>query len=403
MKHLQRVFAFVVALMVCLTTGALAYGILSQEEREEPITISAEEYALLEKYKRLEEIQSVIDRAFLWEYDEDALLEGAAQGMLGALGDDYTFYYTPTQMASENETLSGEYAGVGIEVFPNTNDDTITIKRVFHGGPAQQAGLRPYDKIIGVNGQEMRASDINDAVSIMKGEIGGEVTLSILREQEIFEVTMERAVVQTEIIQYRMLENNLAYMRIFYFEGNFSSQLEDARADMEAQGAKGLILDLRSNPGGLVEFAIEAVDVFVDEVPILRTEDKYGRTLAYYGKKGAWDIPVVVLMDEYSASASEIVASALQECDVAKVVGMQSYGKGIMQTVYPFSEDGAGMQITSDYWLTPNGNNLHEVGVTPDYSVELPEDAYDENYSLIDEKDTQLHKAIEVLQEMIGN
>ena len=393
-------FLGILLVCVCITGGALALGWFGAGSGE-TIEVTAEEYALIEKYKRLEEIMGVVDRAFLWEYDEAEMLEGAARGILGALGDDYTFYYTPDEMEKETEVITGEYGGLGIEIFPNAKDDTITIKRVFYGGPAQLAGIRASDKIIGVDGEDVRAADINAAVAVMRGEIGGEVTLTILRDQEIFDVTMERATVQTEIIQYEMLENDIGYMRIFYFEGNLVGQFEQAEAEFKEKGAKGLIIDLRENPGGLVNLAIDVVDKFVGQDPILMTEDKYQRQLTYYGKEGQWDIPVVVIVDGYSASASEIVAAALQENGVAQVVGMQSFGKGIMQTVIPFQGDGAGMQITSDYWLSPKGNNLHEVGVTPDVEVELDEEAIDDNYQFVREKDNQLHAAIEALQGMI--
>lgn len=399
--HLWKRLTALVILLVLLAVGQAGALGLFGTSNSGTIEVTEEEYALIEKYRRLETVYAIIDKLYLWEYDEQTLLDGAAQGMLGALDDDYSYYYTPDQMEQENEALAGEYGGLGIEVFPNLKDDTITIRRVFYGGPSQQAGLKPSDKIVGVNGEDMRASDINEAVKVMRGEIGEEVTLSILRDTEIFDVTVQRALVQTQIIQEEMLEGQIGYVRIFYFEGELMSQFSEAMSKMQAKGARGLILDVRENPGGLVDRATDLVDVFVGEEVILITEDKYGRQLTYYGREGVWDIPVVVLVDEYSASASEIVAAALQENGVAKVVGQQTFGKGIMQSVYPFTDDGAGMQITSDYWLTPKGNNLHEEGVTPDEVVELPEDAYDENFQLIREKDTQLHKAVDVLEEMI--
>lgn len=400
MKHIRRFLAVLVACLL-FAGGALALSLLSGPHTEEGVLVSQKEYELLEKYRRLEEVLQIVDSSFLWDYDVDKMMEGAAQGMLGALEDDYTFYYTPDRMEKENESLLGEYGGLGIEVFPNAKDDTITIKRVFYGSPAQQGGLRPADKIIGVNGEEMRAGDMNAAVAIMRGEPGGEVTLTVLRDREIFEVTLARAVVQTQIVETDMLDGDIAYARIYYFEGNLMGQLEEAIAGFKEAGAKGIIIDLRENPGGLVNLATDLIDVFLGDVPILKTEDKYGRTLTYYAREGAWEIPVVVLVDGHSASASEIVAVALQESGVAKVVGTQTFGKGIMQAVYPFHSDGAGMQVTTDYWLSPSGNNLHEVGVTPDVLVELDEDAIDENYQFVREKDNQLTAAIETLLEMI--
>ncbi len=394
MQHMKRILA-VIAVLMLLTTSACAAN--------EKVTVTAEEYALIQKYKRLEEIRNMVAHSFLWEYDEDKLMEYAAQGMLGALGDDYSYYYTPAQMEGEQTMVTGEYGGIGFEVYANPSDLTITIRRVFYGSPAQQAGLHVGDKIMQVNGEDMTAYDLNKAVSIMRGEVGGEVKLTILRDKELFEVTCYRAIVQTETISSEVLDDNIGYVRIHYFEGALTSQFAAAVEKFKEQGVQGLIIDLRDNPGGLVNLAVDIADVFLDdEIVVASTEDKYGRSLSYYAKPGAWDIPVVVLMNEHSASASEILAVALMETGVAKSVGVKTFGKGIMQTVYTFYEDGAGLQLTTDYWKSPEGNNIHEVGITPDYVVEMPEDALDDNFTIIRDKDTQLQKAVEVLTEMMG-
>lgn len=401
MKNIKRMLPMLLALlMIAGTAGAL--GLFSGRQAGDMIQVTPEEYALIEKYQALDEILSVVDRTFLWDYDVSEMMEGAAQGMLGALDDDYTFYYTPDEMEKETEALLGEYGGLGIEVFANAKDNTITIKRVFYGGPAQKAGLRPTDKIIRVEGEEVDALDINYAVSKMRGEIGGEVEVTILREQEIFDVKMVREMVQTQIINYEILDGGIGYVRVHYFEGRLMEQFEQAAEEMKAQGVAGLIIDLRENPGGLMDLALDFADFFlVEDQIILRTEDKYNRQRSLYAEGDGWDIPVVVVQDQYSASASEIVAVALQENDRAQVVGMQSFGKGIMQSMISIGNKGAGMQVTTDYWLSPKGNNLHEVGVTPDLEVELAEDAIDDNYQFVFEKDNQLQAAIELLEETI--
>ncbi len=392
MIYAKRLIAFLTTMMLLLGGGTVGFA------ANDTVTISQEEYALLEKYKRLEEILEVIDSHYLWDYDVDKMLEGAAQGMLGALSDDYTYYYTPDKMDQENEAVTGEYGGLGIEVFANMKDQLITIRRVFHNSPAQHAGLRMNDKIIQVNGEDMTAFDINKAVSIMRGEVGGEVELTILRDTEAITVKCNRAIITTEILSYETLENNLGYIRIHYFEGKATEQFATVMEQFRQQGVKGLVLDLRDNPGGFVNLAVDIADMFVAEVPIMGTEDKYGRILTTYGKRGAFDIPVVVLINKYSASAAEILSAALSENGVAKLVGEKSFGKGIMQLVYPFNAgDGAGMQLTSDYWLTPKGNKIHEQGITPDVEVALPEDAMDDNFNVIPEKDTQLQAAVELL------
>lgn len=388
MMKAKRLLACLLALLM-LAGSALA--------EEETVTISKEEYDSLQKYAKLDEVLQVIDRNFLWEYDVDGLVEGAAQGMIGALGDDYSYYYTADDVADSEESISGEYGGLGVEVFANANDLTITIRRVFFGSPAQESGLRANDKILGVNGEEVTAYELNKAVSMMRGEVGGEVTLTILREGELFETTVTRAIVQTQIIDSEILPDGTGYIRIHYFEGNLDQQFHDAVADFQTQGVPALVIDLRDNQGGYVELANAVADEFVDDALVMSCEDKYGRKLSYYASKGGWKVPVAVLMNQYSASAAEILAAALHDSAGAVLVGTTSFGKGIMQAIFTFSDGQSGMQTTSDYWYTPSGECIHGVGLTPDVEVELAEDAIDENYNFVREKDNQLQAALDAL------
>lgn len=391
MNHAKRTCILIFALLVCITSTAFA---------AQTYTINEEDYKLLQKYRRLEEIKSIIDAQFLFEFDEDRLLEGMAQGMLGVLGDNYTFYYDNEQMQKEQESITGEYCGVGVEVQANTNDMTITIRRVFHGGSAQKVGILPEDKIIAVNGEEVNAFDLKKAVSIMRGEEGGEVELIIQRDKEIMKFTCVRSFVENEVISSEILDDSIGYIRIYSFEGNAVDQFAAIVQNFINNDIKGVVLDLRDNPGGFVPLATNIANVFINNGIIMIEEDKFGRTLPVYAqeKERAWDIPLVVLVNKYTISSAEIIAAALQENGVAKLVGTQTYGKGIFQALHDFY-DGTGMQITAGYWLTPKGNNIYQVGITPDYIVELSEDALDDSYNIIREKDDQLNKAIEILME----
>ena len=390
MKHISRFFGLILAVMLMTVSGAVA---------SQTYTVTEEEYNLLQKYKRLEEIKMIIDAEFLFEYDENRLLEGMAQGMLGVLGDDYTYYINPEEAVVENEKVTGVYCGVGIEVSPNANDMTITIRRVFHGGPAQKVGIRPGDKIITVNGAEYGAYELNDAVSVMRGEKGGEVTLGILRDREYLEFVCIRDFIETEIISSEILGDHIGYVKIYEFEGNATGQFSSIIQDFLDKEVQGVIMDLRSNLGGMVHLATDIASVFIEDGVIMAEEDKFGRILPRYASRGrAWDIPLVLLVDEYTCSAAEILAAALQENGVATLVGTKTFGKGIMQAVHPFYDDGALMHITSGYWLTPNGNKIHKEGIEPDVTVKLDEDAVDDNFEIIREKDNQLQKAIEVLK-----
>jgi len=377
------------AVMLCAAAGA-------------DVTISDEEYALLQKYQKLESIKQIIEAAYLWEFDEDELYTGAAQGMLASLGDQYSYYYEAARYDEVEEEITGEYAGLGFEVFANAIDMTITIRRVFYGSPAQQGGIKANDKIIAVNGEEMTAYDLDKAVSIIRGEPGTEVTLTIYRDGESFDVTCKRAMVETETISYEMLRDNVGYIRIFYFEGSLDRQFADAVSILEDQGMQALVLDLRDNGGGFSHLAEAVCDVFLEEDDVIySSEDKYGRKLSSYATGDGTDFPVAVLMNGYTASASEIVTMALLDHDVAFTVGETSFGKGIMQRVYTLDET-TGMQLTSEYWLSPEDTCVHEVGITPDFEVALNEDALDENYNFIQEKDNQLQTAIDELLKVLA-
>ena len=392
MQKIQKWFACLLA-FVLLFSVALA---------EDTVSVDREVYERLQKYERLEEILQIIDSAYLWDYDIDTLLEGAAQGMVGALGDDYSYYYTADDVADTETSISGEYGGLGIEVFANANDLTITVHRVFYGSPAQEGGVRPNDKIIAINGEEVTAYDLNYAVSQMRGEPGGEVTLTLLRENELFDVTLTRAVVETQIIDSEILPEGIGYIRIYYFEGNLAEQFQTAVDNFMHEGVKALIIDLRDNTGGYVEAATAVADVFVDGGAIYSCEDKYGRRLTYYAQEGGWEIPLAVLQNGASASASEIVAAALRDNCGALLVGDTSFGKGIMQAVFTFPDGQSGMQMTSEYWYTPNGTCIHGEGLAPDVAVSLNEDAIDENFNIIREKDNQLQAAIDALSEQLA-
>lgn len=391
MNHASRIFILILAVMLCVAGSAMA---------SQTYTISEEEYNLLQMYKRLEEIKMIIDAEFLWEYDEERLLEGAAQGMLGVLGDDYTYYTLPADADSEAEVITGTYCGIGVAVFAASNDNLITIHRVFPGGPAKKAGLQVGDKIIAIDGTEFSGFELNDAVAIMRGEQGGEVKLLVLRGEEILEFVCVRDFVETEILTSEVLEENIGYIRVYEFEGNAIPQFAAVIQDFLVKDIQGLVIDLRGNPGGLVHLALQMADVFIEDGQLMATEDKHGRVLPDYAIKGAWNLPIVVLVDAQSASCSEIFAAALRENGVATIVGTQTFGKGIVQTVHTF-DDGAGVHITSGYWLTPEGNKIHKEGITPDVVVELEEDSLDENYEIIREKDTQLQKALEIIKEKL--
>ena len=369
----------------------------------ENVTISREEYERLLKYEELEEIRQVVDMYYYQEPDEQAMLDGAAMGLLYGLNDPYTFYYDPESYAKMWEEDEGEYAGIGIQIMADYSTGLCTITRVFLDSPALEVGIRRGDVLTHVEDIDVTATNLQEAVDIMRGEIGKPVNVQVLRDGELLDLQVNRAVVHTNWVNSCMLEGDIGYISLYEFSGDCSSAFAVQMDNLVAQGARGLIIDLRDNPGGWVTDAEKVGDLFLPEGTLASLVYRDGTTEYFTtttdGKES--DLPLVVLVNEFSASASEIISGALQDLGRATIVGTQTYGKGVVQYVLPVGKRGAGMQLTIAQYYTPNGHEVHKVGITPDVLVEMPED--DNNlYQLGDLADQQLHKAYEVMLEKLG-
>lgn len=366
------------------------------------VTLSKAEY---ERYQKFDKLITMIDMAevnFYQEVDEDAMLEGAAAGLLSALGDPYTFYYTPEAYAELWEDDEGEYAGVGIQITASYLTGMCTVSRVFANGPAQAAGVHKGDILYRV-GEDMfvDAYNLTDAVNIMRGTPGTDVDVTFLRNGEEITFTLTRQQVQINRIDSMMLTDEVGYIYLYEFAGDCGEKFTSALKTLTAQGAKGIIIDLRDNPGGWVDDAKTIGDLFLDKGTLCYLEYKDGQREYYTTTDGKTDVPLVVLMNENSASASEILAGALQDRADASIVGVQSYGKGIVQAVVPLSADNSGMQMTIAQYYTPNGNAVHKIGITPNVTIELPEDD-NGMYEFGDLTDPQLAKALEIMQQKMA-
>ena len=369
----------------------------------ETVTISREEYERLLKYEELEEIRQVVDLYYYQQPDEQAMLDGAAMGLLYGLNDPYTFYYDPESYAKMWEEDEGEYAGIGIQIMADYSTGLCTITRVFLDSPALEVGIRRGDVLTRVEDIDVAATNLQEAVDIMRGEIGKPVNVQVLRDGELLDLKVNRAVVHTNWVNSCMLEGDIGYISLYEFSGDCSSAFAVQMENLVAQGAKGLIIDLRDNPGGWVTDAEKVGDLFLPEGTLASLVYRDGTTeystTTTDGKES--DLPLVVLVNEFSASASEILSGALQDLGRATIVGTQTYGKGVVQYVLPVGKRGAGMQLTIAQYYTPNGHEVHKVGITPDVIAEMPED--DNNlYQLGDLADQQLHKAYEVMLEKLG-
>lgn len=373
----------------------------SVTDNGETVTISKELYEKYQQFDKLLEMQEIADYYFFEDFDENDLIEGAAMGLLSGLGDPYTFYYTPEDYEALWEDDEGEYAGVGIQISGNYLTGICTISRVFDNGPAREAGVHKGDVLYKVEDLYVTAATLNDAVDIMRGTPGTDVEVTFLRNGEEMTFTLTRAQINVNRVEAGMLADGVGYIALYEFAGDCAAKFEEALNSLTQQGAKGIIIDLRDNPGGWVEDAKNIGDLFLDEGTLCYLEYRDGTREYYKTTDGKTDVELVVLVNENSASSSEILSGALKDRTDATIVGVQSYGKGIVQSVLPISSDGSGMQLTIAQYYTPNGNKVHKIGITPDVEIDLPE-GDNGMYEFGDLADVQLAKALEVMQEKLA-
>lgn len=367
-------------------------------------TISQQDKELLDRYTRLETIRQTMHSEYYQDLDDDALMDGAARGMLSAAEDRYTFYYTPEEMAEATEEAEGVYNGIGVLV-ASDEFGRLNVLRVFKGSPALEAGLLPNDVIYAVDGQEVGAAtdmDMSAATKLIKsGAEGTEVMLSVLRGSETLEIPVKRAQVNMNRVETYILDGNIGYLELYDFQGDAVQGFADALKGFEEAGVQGVIVDVRDNPGGYLDQVVDICDLILPEGIVVYTEDRYGRREEFYSDAAWNDIPMVVLVNGNSASASEILASAVQDYGRGIIVGETTYGKGIVQTIITFREDGAGMQLTTSAYYTPKGRSIHQTGVTPDVEVQPAEGYIRMNYIPDTENDAQLRAAMDALKGLI--
>jgi len=390
-------------ILVAVGSSALTLFFTGNSGRSEAATLSANIFEMAERYARLEEIRETLMAEYYTEIDDETLMTGAIRGMMDSLEDPYTFYYTPEEMQEMEEESEGVYHGVGMLV-SMTEEAQLRVVRVFRASPAEKAGVLAGDILLAVDGTPVSGAtskDMNDAVSLIRGEDNSEVIVTILRGEEEMDVPMLRGDVTINYVEYEILEGDIGYMVLYQFMGNCVNGFREAMQAFEDADVSGVIVDVRANPGGRLIDVVAICDELLPEGMIVYTEDRAGSRIPYYSNDEYWDIPMVVLADEASASASEIFAAAMQDYERGIVVGKTTFGKGIVQTLISFRDDGAGMQYTTSSYFTPKGRSIHGEGVTPDVEVELWEN-YDASITEPDpENDNQLKVAIEELRKLI--
>lgn len=345
---------------------------------------------------KLEKLETYIRDYYLDEIDDDQLEDYLYYGLVAGLGDPYAAYYNEEETRSMLDSSNGSYCGIGAVFSQNMVTGIITVSRVYEGFPSYEAGILPEDILYKVEGEEVTGEDLTNVVTKIKGEEGTEVTISMLRGDEVLDFTMKRQVIEVPTVEYEMLADNVGYILITEFDGVTVQQFHDALTTLMSDGMEKLIIDLRNNGGGSVDAVGKIADELLPEGLIVYTEYKGGKRVDINSDASCIDIPMAVLMNGSSASASEILAGALQDYQAAVIVGTQSYGKGIVQSVLDL-QDGTALKLTTAKYYTPKGNNIHGVGITPDVEIDLPEELKKE-VTLSFEEDVQLQKAIEVLQ-----
>lgn len=388
---------FICLLILTLLAGtAFAFSASGESlRRRSTVTIDKTEYDRLKRYEKLDEVLQYIQAYYYKDPDVDAMLDTAIQGLLAGLEDPYTFYYDEENWKSMWEDEEGEYTGIGIQLLGNYADQSVKITRVFRDTPAQAVGMRKNDILVRVEDIEVTTETMQAAVNTMRGEVGGTVQVEVLRGEEYITFDITRAAIHLNNVDYTMLDNNVGYVVLYQFATDaLINDFTKAMDSLEAEGARSIILDLRDNPGGWVDDAVNVADRFLDKKLVVYTNTRYEKHVdERYTKSGADDIPLVVLVNGNSASSSEILSGALKDYGRATIVGTQTFGKGIMQYVLGLSDNVTGMQLTYCEYFTPKGNSVHGIGITPDIIVEMPDEITYADLELGDMSDPQLKAA----------
>lgn len=344
-------------------------------------------------------LEEMIDDYYLEETDGAAMEEGLYRGLVAALGDPYSVYYSAEELVELQEKTAGIYYGIGARVSLDTDTGLAKIVGVISDAPAEEAGLMAGDLIYLVDGSSVQGMDLESIVAKVKGEEGTKVHLTVIREgaDDYLEFDIERRKLDNDTVSYEMLEEGIGYIQIQEFDDVTVDQFADALATCKGSGMKGLILDLRGNPGGNLSTVCEISRRILPKGLIVYTEDKYGKREEYTcDGEHPLGMPLVVLVDANSASASEILAGAIKDYGIGTLVGTTTFGKGIVQRILKLS-DGSAVKLTVSKYYTPNGNNIHEIGIVPDIEVPFEAGPYQE-----DGTDNQLNRAVEVLKEKMA-
>lgn len=350
---------------------------------------------------KIELLYTLVESNYYEDVDDQELVNGIYHGLLEGLGDPYSVYYTQEEYEDMMISTTGNYYGIGALLGQDPDTMVVTINHIYDGTPAKKAGLKDGDIIVEVNDMEATSMELSQLVTHIRGEEGTTVHLKIYREGEAdyLEFDVERAQVDIPTVESQMLTDEIGYIQVTEFSENTPEQFENAISDLQSQGMKKMIIDLRDNGGGILESCRQMLDVILPEGVVVYTEDKYGDRENYYSDgDSCLDMPIVVLVNGNSASASEIFAGAIRDYEYGTLIGTKTFGKGIVQNVRQLS-DGSAVKMTIARYFTPNGDYIHGVGIEPDIELEYEYsgDTESDDYDYM--ADNQVVKAIEVLEQ----
>jgi len=389
-KVIMLLFITVVFTAIITTVGV--YNVLANGNGVQMVAVTEEDSQII---KAITKFRKLVQDEYLGKVDEQELIDGAIKGYIDALGDPYSEYYTASEMQEEMESVNGEYVGIGVYIGANAKTKEIVMWPM-SGSAAEQAGVKNGDILKKIGEVAYNADTMEEAVKVIKeGKEGEKITLVVERDGKETSIEVERKKVEIKHVAFNVVENAIGYIQISSFEGSCVDEFEDAYKALKEEGVTSLIIDVRDNGGGVVDDAIDIADLLLDkDTTIFKLSDKEGNEQEIKTTKTKKiDMPVVLLVNENSASASEILAGALQDHRRATLVGTTTYGKGVMQTLHKLS-DGTGIKLTTNEYCTPKGNKINGQGIKPDTEVILPTPKAGEETV----QDTQLLKAIDILK-----
>lgn len=381
------VVVFAVAWVLRLNKYVLNYyGLSLSEVKSKQVKLNSDDFDT-----KMNKLASYIETFYLDDVSEEDMAEGAFKGVVAALGDPYSEYYTEEEYESLMESTSGEYNGIGVSISQKEENGEITIATVFDDTPAKEAGIQEGDVIVAVDGNDMTGKSSQDVVSMIKGKTDGTVTITVMRNGEKLDLQVEIRKVERPTVANHMMDGNIGYIKLSEFDGVSTSQFSEALNELKDQGMEKLVIDIRDNPGGRLDVVCDLLDLFVDKDKlIVYTKDKNGNKQEEYTRYDASvkDIPISIIVNGNSASAAEVFTGVMQDYGLAKIVGTQTFGKGIVQKILDMG-DGSAVKLTVSKYYLPNDENIHGQGITPDYVIDADENT---------EEDVQLNKAVEVLE-----